>query len=312
MPACSRSASCAALWSIRSANSCLDLVEAIRPRTVRFRRLDDHLGGGDTFRLYSTELESTSDVLRYGSYSEATGRELAGLYAEQAQQDGWAAFDAGWHAQAEQLFHASLDAARAAGDSPLAGNALALLAYQAGANGRPSVETASAAFREAGAGAPGRARALLLQRLAWAHATEGQITGAEQALDLAQDALCDDEQRGPDWAAWVDDREQRIIAGRCWSELGRPLRSVPVLELVLSEYEDSHTRDKALYLTWLAGAYMDAREVEQAAIATASAMNLAADVASPRPAERVAAVVRRLKPHHQLPAVRMLLEQVTA
>jgi tetratricopeptide (TPR) repeat protein len=288
-------------------------VEAIRVRTARFRRLDDHLGGADTYRLYIGELESTGTLLDRGSYTEATGRQLAGLYAEQAQQAGWAAFDAGWQAQAEQLYRASLDAARVAGDAPLAGNALALLAYQAGATGRDSVETAAAAYREAGPHASAGVRALLLQRLAWAHAIRGQITGAVQALQVAGEAV--DEHEGtetPDWAAWADGREQRIITGRCWSELGRPLRAVPILESVLGEYEDSHARDKAMYLTWLAGAYVDAGEVEQAAVTTARALDLAADVASARPAQRVAVVVRRLEPHRGLPAVRALLERASA
>lgn len=290
-----------------------DAVEAIRARATRFRRLDDYLGGADTYRLYAGELEATGTLLNRGSYSEATGHQLAGLYAEQAQQAGWAAFDAGWHAQAEQLYRASLNAARAAGDAPLAGNALALLAYQTGANGRDSAETAAAAYREAGPDAPAGVRALLLQRLAWAHAIRGQITGAEQALQMAGEAVeTSDVGQTPDWAAWADQREQRIITGRCWSELGRPLRAVPILESVLAEYEDSHARDKAMYLTWLAGAYVDAGEVEQAAATTARALDLAADIASVRPAQRAAAVLRRLEPHRQLPAVRALLERASA
>lgn len=287
-----------------------EFVDATRARTARFRRLDDHLGGGDTYRLYATELDATGSALQHATYSETTGRALSGVYGEQAQQAGWAAFDAGWHAQAEQLYLASLDAARAAGDAPLAGNALALLAYQAGATGRPSADTAAAAYREAGPDAPARVRALLLERLAWAHATAGHVTGAEQALALAGNALAEDDgEQVPDWAVWADCRELQIITGRCWSELGRPLRAVPVLEAVLFEYEDSHARDKALYLTWLAGAYVDAGEVEQAAVTTARALDLSADVASPRPGQRAGAVLQRLEPHRALPAVRALLDR---
>lgn len=66
---------------------------------------------------------------------------------------------------------------------------------------------------------------------------------------------------------WVDETEVQIMAGRCWSELRRPLRAVPILESVLARYDDTHARDKALYLTWLAVAYLDAAEPEQAAAA---------------------------------------------
>lgn len=98
-----------------------------------------------------------------------------------------------------------------------------------------------------------------------------QITAAQHALGLDQDAGAQaSDAETPEWAAWADEREQRIISGRCWPELRRPLRTVPVLESVLAEYEDSrHARNKALYLSWLAGTYLDAGEVEQATLSTA-------------------------------------------
>jgi hypothetical protein len=68
-----------------------EFVEAATARTVRFRRLDDHLGGADTYRLYATELESTASALEYAVYSESIGRGLAGIYGEQAQQAGFLA-----------------------------------------------------------------------------------------------------------------------------------------------------------------------------------------------------------------------------
>jgi DNA-binding transcriptional regulator YiaG len=287
-----------------------ELVEALAARTARLRSLDDHLGGADTYRTYAGELEATADLLRDASYTPETGRRLVGVFAEQAQQAGWASFDAGVHPRAEQLFLASLEAARTAGDTALAGNALALLAYQQNQTGHDSVETAAAAYREAGADAPSGARVLLAQRLAWAHAAAGQHRPAQHALEVAEAHLHEADGRPvPDWAAWADEREQRIISGRCWAELGRPLRAVPILESVLAEYEDSHARDKSLYLTWLAGAYADAGEVEAAAVTTARALDLSANVASARPAKRAAVVLQRLERHRALPAVRELLER---
>lgn len=287
-----------------------ELVDALAARTIRLRQLDEYLGGADTFRTYEGELEATAGLIRDATYTAETGRRLAGIFAEQAQQAGWAAFDAGSHARAERLYLASLEAARVAGDSALAGNALALLGYQQNQGGMPSVETAAAGYREAGPDAPSGARVLLAQRLAWAHAAEGQHRAARAALEVAEGHLREpDGVPVPDWAAWADEREQRIIAGRCWAELGRPLRAVPILESVLAEYEDSHARDKALYLTWLAAAYTDAGEVEAAALTTARALDLSANVASTRPARRAAVILQRLEPHRALPAVRELLER---
>jgi hypothetical protein len=108
----------------------------------------------------------------------------------------------------------------------------------------------------------------------------------------------------------VDDIEINIMAGRCWTELRRPLRAVPTLETVLAQYDDTHARDKSLYLTWLAHAYLDAGEVEQAALVTARAVELATGVASVRPIARISKVLERLRPCRTTPAVADTLEFV--
>ncbi|WP_405968850.1 hypothetical protein OG613_46085 (plasmid) [Streptomyces sp. NBC_00015] len=82
-----------------------------------------------------------------------------------------------------------------------------------------------------------------------------------------------------------------------------------VLEGALAGYTDSHARDKALYLSWLADSYLTAGEVEQAATVTGSALDLASGVASVRPRERLASVLCRLGEHQMLPAVAAVLEQ---
>lgn len=285
-------------------------VAGLRARTVRHRKLDEHLGGADTYRLYALDLEETSALLRQGSYTGGTARLLTALYAEQAQQAGWAAFDAGMHERAEHLYRASLEAARTAGDTALAGNAFALLGYQQNQTGHDSVETAAEAYRAAGGDTPSGARVLFAQRQAWAHAMAGQISATQAALELAEGHLREPDGRPvPDWAVWADAREQRIIEGRSWAVLRRPLRAVPILESALAEYEDHHARDKALYLMWLAGAYVDAGELEAAARAAARALDLCANVASARPNRLAADVVRQLRPHSAVAAVRDLLER---
>lgn len=294
-----------------------DVPEKLRQRTARLRRLDDVLGGGDTYRTYLGEYQSTRVLLRGRSYTEATGRGLLSVLAEQAQLAGWAAFDGGRHAEAHGLYEASRKAAVEAGDVELAGNALAFLAYQ-GLHGdrmarQDAVQTAARSCATAGPHAAPRVRALLHERLAWATAVAGQGEETECALDAAREALAEaDGTPQPDWAAWVDETELQIMAGRCWTELRRPLRAVPVLEAALARYDDSHARDKALYLSWLADSYLTAGEVEQAATVTGRALDLCLGVASVRPRERLAPVLRRLREHQALPVVASVLEQARA
>lgn len=284
-------------------------VARLEHRTARLRRLDDYLGGVDTYRLYASEAETTIELAKSAICTSVTRQALTSLIAEQAQLAGWAAFDAGMQPQAKRHYVASLTAANEAGNTALAGNSLAFLAYQRVSTAKPSVAMAAASYATAEKAATPRVRALLLERLAWTHAVAGQANETERALDRARHALHSvDNRPEPDWVFWVDDNELDIMAGRCWTELQRPLRAVPTLETVLARYEDTHARDKSLYLTWLAHAYLDAGEVEQAATTTVRAVDLSAGVGSVRPRARIGKVAQRLKAHRAVPDVARALE----
>ncbi|MFE7215583.1 helix-turn-helix domain-containing protein [Streptomyces sp. NPDC057611] len=285
-------------------------VDQMQQRTARLRRLDDILGGGDTYRVYLGEYQSTKALLRDAAFTLESRRHLVALLAEQAQQAGWAAFDGGRSADAEGLYEESRTAAREAGDSNLLGNAFAFLAYQTADRGA-ALEIAVSSCATITPETPAGVRALLYERLAWACAAANQPTRTEQALDTARAAL-DEQQDGepqPDWAAWVDQTELDIMTGRCWTELRRPLRAVPVLTQALDRYSDHHARDKALYMSWLADAYLTAGEVEAAAAIISRALDLAAGVASVRPRQRLAPMLTQLRRHQELSTVRDVLEK---
>jgi hypothetical protein len=97
------------------------------------------------------------------------------------------------------------------------------------------------------------------------------------------------------------------MVGRCWTELHRPLRAVPAMEAAMARYEDEHARDKALYLTWLADAYLDAGEAEPATAALGRSLELSGSVASARPQQRISAVMGRLEAYKTAPGVADLL-----
>jgi transcriptional regulator with XRE-family HTH domain len=281
-----------------------DLPRHLINRTARLRRLDDYLGGADTYLMFAAEVESTKTLIREGSYTEATGRALLAVLAEQAQLAGWAAFDAGRHDDADRLYQMSLAAAEDAGDPALAGNAHAFIAYQRLGVGQSGVDEAVVAVETAGLGATPGVRALLHCRRAWAHAVAGQAAAAEEQLALGATALTEpDDRPEPDWVYWVDRSEVEIMTGRCWTVLRRPMRAISVLEQVLAAYEDTHARDKALYLSWLADAYLDANEVERACDVAGRAMELSTGVGSIRPGQRIDTFLGRLDPYAGLPCV---------
>ncbi|MEU5660531.1 helix-turn-helix transcriptional regulator [Streptomyces sp. NPDC047737] len=287
-------------------------VDRLRERTARLRALDDILGGGDTYRVYLGEVQYTKDLLKRATFSGGCRLRLTALLAEQAQQAGWAAFDGGRPRDAVAFYEESRRAAQDAQDSDLYGNSLAFLAYKTLADDR---RTAAAFAQDSCATitdrTPATVRALLHERLAWACAVTGDAPGTEQALAAARQDLEDaqDGEPQPGWSTWVDHNELDIMTGRCWTELRRPLRAVPVLTAALDRFTDDHARDKALYLSWLADAYLTAGEVEQAAETVRRALELATGVASTRPRQRITPLLDRLRPHAGIATVRDLLER---
>ncbi|MFG2722453.1 hypothetical protein ACGFW5_29795 [Streptomyces sp. NPDC048416] len=82
---------------------------------------------------------------------------------------------------------------------------------------------------------------------------------------------------------------------------------MPLLRDVLGRYDPTHTRAMALYLSWLAVAYADANEPEEAAAIAERVITLSADVASERTAERVRVIRARLNEYADVPEVRAVL-----
>ncbi|WP_137994124.1 tetratricopeptide repeat protein [Streptomyces vilmorinianum] len=289
-----------------------DVPRQLSARTARLRRLDDFVGGGDTLHMYVDELSVTTRLAGEGVYTEQTGRALRGIIAEQAQLAGWAAYDAGQYEEARRHYMTALAASKAAEDPALEGNSLAFLAYlEWTVGGGAGIAYATAGLEVIGrAGFAPAVRALLADRLAWQHATSGHEREADYALKLAEEAINEhSDHPTPDWAYWVDHDEIAIMTGRCWAELHRPLRAIPALEDALSRYDDTRARDKALYLSWLASAYLDAGEVEQAAAITGRVLDLSQGLASTRPAGRARLIMKRLGAHRTLAPVSALLER---
>ncbi|MCK2243480.1 MULTISPECIES: helix-turn-helix transcriptional regulator [unclassified Crossiella] len=280
-------------------------------RTARMRRLDNYLGGRDTYNLYATELASTVDYVRSASCTPAVHAKLVEVIAEQAQLAGWAAFDAGMHIEAKRHYDDSLRAAKQVENGALAGNALAFLAYQEISISKPNVELSEASFSAAKGDATPRVKALLLERKAWTHASAGDFQATEESLEKAKASLHHQDSRPePDWVFWVDENEIDIMAGRCWAELRKPLRAVSVLENALGRVDDTHARDKALYMTSLADALIDAQEIERAVSVVQKSMTLAQGVGSVRPMNRINKTLQKLRIYKDSGPVVQLFEKL--
>ena len=268
-------------------------VSAMRNRFGRLRDLDNYLGGADTFRLYANELMHTQDLLVRCQYSEATGVTLVDLVSEQAQQTGWAAFDAGHSATARRLFAFSYRLAIDTGNTDLAANALIHTAYAEGT--AEAINTAQAAGQLVTQATPPQTLALLESRQAWSEAIAGNASGAEAALNRARQAFGGRRtEPAPHWSAWINGTELDIMAGRVWAVLREPSKAIPLLERALPRFPNQWARDKALYLLFLADALTEAGDADRAITLVDKAVTLAAAVASPRPINHARRTARRL------------------
>jgi tetratricopeptide (TPR) repeat protein len=288
------------------------IVADLSARAHALRLADDVLAGGDLLAPAFRELDAAVRLYGESVHTEDVGRGLLSVIGEFAQIAGWVASDAGQHDRAAETYQLGIEAAREAEDGTLESNLVGSLAYQATNIGDPAggVVLARAAVEAAGSDAPARARALAWDRLAWAHTRAQDAQATMRALGEASAALATLAEDGgdePGYLYWFDAGELQIMEARAYTELRRPLRAVPILIDVLSRYDATHTRELALYLSWLAVALADANEPEEAAAAAGRMLELSTDVASERTAERARVVLARLEPYGDVPAVRELL-----
>ncbi|MEU3310462.1 helix-turn-helix domain-containing protein [Nocardiopsis sp. NPDC006832] len=280
-------------------------------RAHGLRLADDVLAGGDLVGPVFRELDAAVRVLRESTHTNEVRRELLRAVAELAQIAGWTASDAA-DPRAERTYRLGLDAAREAGDRPLAAQLAGSLGYHLVNNGRvpEGAALSVAAVAEAGPDAPGKTRALFHDRAAWAQTQAGDAQAAMRSLGAAHEALTEDSGDAPNWAYWVTEAELDVMDSRVYTELRRPLRAVPLLSRVLRDYPVTSTRERALYESWLAVAYADANEPEESARVAAHVIALSGDVASARTSDRVRVVLSRLAEYRAVPEVREVLDSV--
>jgi hypothetical protein len=184
------------------------------------------------------------------------------------------------------------------------------LAYQV-AN-RDDPHEAVLLTRSAAAGAQGHSssttRALLEERVAWAHARVGEIRHTERALSAVDTEY--DRRRpadDPEWVYWLDE-DEIIMAGRCYVELQQPDRAIPLLPDVLDRYDERQTRESALYTSWLAEAHVQAGDIEHAAALADRTLELSSSTSSSRGDDRVTLLAQRLGPYLVVSTVREFLD----
>ncbi|MCD5316838.1 hypothetical protein [Kineosporia babensis] len=292
------------------------LADLVIERTETLRRMDDFLGGADMHDLVRQELTTTLTMIDDASYTEPIGRQILASVGELAQLAGWVADDAGLRQQAERYYLAGVSAAHAARDEPLAANLLSTLSYQYANIGDPreAVLLATTAANGVPPHTTGTTRALLMERVAWANARLGDARATERALGAVDDLFTETKyaEPEPNFTYWLTRDEIAVMAGRCYVQLQRPEPAITLLTGAVDRYDDSHQRETSLYLSYLAEAHLQAKDVEASVTVALRALEAAMGVASARSSGRINHLLHLLAPSKTNERVREFSEALLA
>src|SRR6202035_5866307 len=86
-----------------------------------------------------------------------------------------------------------------------------------------------------------------------------------------------------------------VMAGRCYTELKLATRAEPLLRNAVSGYDDTHIRENALYLSWLAEDYILLNEIDAGSEIAAHVLELKSLANSVRTDERLHHLAKLLR-----------------
>jgi hypothetical protein len=291
------------------------LVATAEHRVIQLRRADDFVSGRTSHTLVQQELKATTTLLDEATLTEDQTRRLLTVTGELAQLAAWVAADAGLYKQAAKYTEGGVLAAHAADNEPLAANVISTLAYQLANTGNPRQAALLARTAYAGArhSATATAKALFLERVAWADAKSGDLVSCERALGQVEENFNRSRsQDDPDWVYWLNREEIDVMAGRCYTELKQPGRAESLLRHATSEYDSVSIRENALYLSWLAEDYILLNEIELAAETATRVLELGSRANSARTDERLRHLARLLRRYKDVQSAAGFLDQYKA
>jgi hypothetical protein len=272
-------------------------VQRIQYTTDAFRRLDNAHGGGLSRLAVVGQLQHVTQLARNGATAESVGRALFAAVADLASVAGWMTHDTGRHAEAQRYLLLGLQAASQAGPAGfgIAGHLLNCLARQANHLHRPhdALELVQAAQYGTRKLPPDRLRAVLATLEARSHAVLGNLTEVTRAARAAEEALnADPTEATPSWVAWFDEAEYQVTVGVCdliaaEHDRARAHTAITTIQAGTRLRPAERTRSRAFDHVALARAFVRAGQLDGAAEATTTALDLLGHVSSTRVADRL-------------------------
>ncbi|MFI6479680.1 hypothetical protein ACIBH1_17235 [Nonomuraea sp. NPDC050663] len=287
-------------------------VAAIQEVTRSFSELDNRFGSGRVRSSVVKYLDTAvAPLLADGSYSETTGRALAGAASELTRLAGWMAYDLEQHGLAQRYLIQALRLARSADDHSLGSEILSGMAHQAIYMGQPSHALDLARAAQLSAQRSGHSTLLSAAWVLEAHAHAGlnDSRACSAALSSAEAAFesrsADSE---PSWLGYFDSAYLSAKFSHCFRDLGEGVNAVRFARRSL-DMDGRYVRGRMFNLSLLAGGLLQCGEIEEACTAAAEAFSVAGELQSARSRSYAADLRRRLQPYRNVASVRALFGQ---
>lgn len=292
------------------------LLANIDERLELLRHADDELGSGEHAAVAHSELAFVVRLLRAGSHTEASSRELYSLASEAARQAAWSCFDQGRHRDAEAYFEGALRASASANNAFAGAYALSFFAVHCYSTGhaREAVNLIDTAQTSLIGRATPRMAAMLAARSARAHSKARERADCIRDLSAARVHLDrGPHQDDPEVLYWVTEAEIEMIAGSCALELGDPVEALRRFDAAIAaDYrsDDQYPRSAAIYLARAAEAHLALHDLDATVARARHAARCLSSVDSARSSSTLAGLRAKLKAHKASPVVREFLESV--
>lgn len=243
------------------------------------RHMDDEHGGETLLDMLHSDLRFVAEMLKNGRYRDDVGKRLYAAAAELSRLAGWAAFDSGRHAAAQQYYFAGMRAASAIGDHALAVNIVGFLGIQAYSTGRlgDSIQLMDVATAES------RRTPAIVQAMTWARAGRAyakirDTATARKALETATRFLGRSvDGDTPPWAYWVDETRLKAQIGRALFDLGEFGTAERDLTAAAVECGEKYPRDRATWQGRIAIAQLRSGKLDEACLSGRQTVDLLAD-----------------------------------
>lgn len=244
------------------------VITELEQRLADLRLADDTMSGNELLPIVQQDLDTATEAARTCSYSSTVGADIGRIIIELRQLAGWITFNFTDYSGAERRYMEGVTHAREIGDDTRVAWLLSSIAYQKSlvgdlADTNDALLLAKSAITGLTSPTP-KVAILLHERLAWAAANLGETDTTLRALDAVAELHQADTDTEPPWVYWLTETESEIMAGRCLAKLGRAHEAIPRLEAAINDYPQDHTRELALYRSYLGEALAHNGETEAA------------------------------------------------